>query len=127
MDQLRAGLHRALWLLGLILLSANVVLQLLDGATSFVALQRGFIEINPYTLWIMGVVGNGYLGVGVEKLAFVGLFAVIWFIATTLRDVGNGTTSVLGLGAIDIILVFFALSFVQVVLSNLIVIGQGAA
>jgi hypothetical protein len=110
--------ERALMALGTPLLWANLALQLLNGLTSFIALQRGFTEINPYTLWLIGEVGNAYLGVGVQTLLFMGLFVLVFYLARAVAGAGDGKLRVLGLGVVDVTLVFFALSFAQAVLSN---------
>lgn len=109
--------------LGLVLVVSNVVLQFLDGATSFMALGRGFVETNPYTLWLMGELGNGYLGVGAQAVAFVALFVLVHYLARAVARFGDGGVRVVGLAVVDVALLFFALSFSQAVLSNVSVMA----
>lgn len=98
-------------------------MQVLDGLTTFIAFTRGLLEANPYTIWLIRVIGNEYLGVGIEKIAYIilGLF-ILWIIRrfSRLRD---RPLRVVGVGLFDTVLVFLALSVGQVVLTNFATIG----
>ena len=113
--------------IGLLLVVSNVLLQILDWATTFVGYQMGLREVNGPTLWLIGVIGDRYLAVSLEKVAYI--LVLIFILVLT-----NGLTRAAGsrrvnaryasLALLDVFLVSLAVVYVGTVAANIQALGH---
>jgi len=114
---------RALWVFSLTLVVCNLALQALDWITSSIGYYRGGQESNSVTLWLIKAAGNDYVGIGVEKIAYIALFVGIFFLMKALMKVKGTFLKYGGLIWVSAFLIFFIIEYVIVVSTNLTAIG----
>lgn len=69
--------RRTLFRLYYVLTAFNLGLQALDWSTSVVGYLRGDVESNFWTNALIALIGNEYVAITIEKVAFVALFLLL--------------------------------------------------
>ena len=110
---------------GLILVTFNVIINVLDLATTFIGFSRGMPEQNGMASLFMTIVGNEYVGAVVIKGLLIAMFI---FVYRAIRAVERGDEQltlkvVLSLLLLDSVLTFFAAYILTTVLGNFVAIG----
>ena len=105
------------------LVAFNLVLQAGDWVTSWVGYYRGAQETNPVTLWLIKAVGNDYIGISIEKVAYIAMFIGICLLMRALLKVKGTITKYGGLICLGAFLIFCIIEFAIVVSANMAALG----
>ena len=105
------------------LIICNLVLQALDWITSSIGFYMGEQETNPVTLLLIKSVGNEYVGIAIEKIAYIALFIGILFLVKALMRAKGVILKYGGLILVSAFLIFFIIEYVIVVSANLTALG----
>lgn len=98
-------------------------MQVLDWITSTVGYSRGIPDKNWATLWLIRTIGNEYVALGVEKIAYIGTFVSVFFLMRRALGIKSPSVRYPVLILVDLFLLSLVLGYCFAVAANFGAIG----